>query len=178
MEDIDDIKEKVKEKLIQYELDSFEELDDKTLKRLCEIELCISEMEANSKELEKKLKATIPNITRIISSDKVSITKKTAYNNPIIIKYIELSKNDFPDIFNEEKIKRLEKNYIELSEIYNKVIDNIIDNYNEENEKKLLLSEVENLKKEVNNLKDIINEKNKELSFYNNKNNKVIRMKK
>lgn len=175
MDSIDKINEKIKEKLVAYDLTLFEELDDKTLKRLYEIETCISEMESEAKELDKKLKATKPNVTKIISYDKVSITKKTAYNNPIIIKYIELSKDNFPDYFNEEKIKNMEKSYEELNDMYNKVIDNIIDDYNKENEKTLLIETIETLKKENDTLKKIIEEKDRDIELINvKKNNKII----
>lgn len=173
MDSIDNINEKIKEKLANYDLIPFEELEDKTLKRLYEIETCISEMELDAKELEKKLKATKPNVTKIISSDKVSITKKTAYNNAIIIKYIELSIVKFPDYFNEEKIKKMEKSYEELKAMYYKVIDNIIDDYNKENEITLLTETINTLKKDNDILKVIIGEKDKEL-LSKEKSNRVI----
>lgn len=171
----DDIDERIKEKLITYNLTRFEELDDKTQKRLQEVELRIYELENNAKELIKRLKATRPNITNIISSDKVSITKKTAYNNPIIVQYIEFSKREFPDYFNEEKINKMEKKYDELKETFDKVMDNIIDYYNNEEDMALLSETIETLKKENNILKEIIAEKDRQLlNLKRNKINKVI----
>lgn len=176
MGSIGEINEKIKEKLTQFGMASFDELDEKTLKRLYEIESCISDMEVTSRELEKKLKTVQPNITRIISSDKVSITKKTAYNNPIIIQYMTMSIEKFPDLFNENKIKKLEENYINLNDMYNKVIDNIIDDYNKEHENILLLDEINVLNRQIGYLKEIINEKNQEI-LKAKRNNKVINFK-
>lgn len=165
--------EKIKDNLNKFGLTAFEELDDKTLKRLNEIESCICDMEINSKELEKRLKDIQPNITRIISSDNVSISKKTAYNNPIIIKYIEMSIESFPDFFNERKVSKLEQNYIELYDRYNKVINNIIDDYNIEHENELLSEKINELNNKINNLKQILNEKNQEITNVK-RNNKII----
>ncbi|WP_026882028.1 hypothetical protein [Clostridium akagii] len=168
-----DVKEKIREKLINYELTTFDKLEDKTVKRLSEIETCVSEMESEAKELEKRLKDLKPNVTKIIACDKVSITKKTAYNNPIILRYIETSIKNFPDYLNEQKIEKMQKNYDELNDMYYKVIDNIIEDYNRKNERILLLEAIDNLKKENDTLREIISEKDKEI-LNAKKNNKVI----
>ncbi|GEM_PF-7030508 len=173
MENAHKINERIKEKLVECDLISFEELDNKTLKRLYEIETFVSDIESEARELEKKLKATKPNVTKIISCDNVSITKKTAYNNQIIIKYIELSINKFPDYFNEKKIKKMERDYEELQDRYYKVIDNIIDDYNKEHDMTLLIETIDTLKNENDILRKIILEKDKELPDIK-KENKII----
>lgn len=158
-----DIEGRISEKLNKFNLGTLKNFDDKTIKRLYEIENFLYNMEVDAKKLEEKLKGFKPNITNITSSKEVSITRKTAYNNKLLKEYIEHSIEDFPDYTNEFEIKRMKDKYSELSELYNKVIDNIIDNYNKNEEINELKSQIEILTNENSTLRDIITEKERKI---------------
>lgn len=60
-----DIEARVSEKLNKYNLGNLKDFDDKTIKRLYEIEKFLYNMEVDAKEIEEKLKGLKPNITNI-----------------------------------------------------------------------------------------------------------------
>lgn len=154
-----DIEARVSEKLNKYNLGNLKDFDDKTIKRLYEIEKFLYNMEVDAKEIEEKLKGLKPNITNITSSKDVSITRKTVYNNNLLKEYIEHSIEDFPDYTKEIEMKKIKDKYSELTELYNKVIDNIIDNYNRNEEIEELKNQIKILTNENSTLRDIITEK-------------------
>lgn len=172
---MDKIVKEIKNKLDKYELASYDELEIKTQQRLLMIEQAISTLTINLKKSINSAKESMPNITNIIKSDQVNISRKTIYNQQILKKYIELSINDLPDYFNEKKVKSLENRLDDLNKLYYKVIDNIIDDYNKD-------KQIEELKKNIN----MLTEENNRLSQYiyeqqkikNNNDSKVIPMKK
>lgn len=172
---MDKIVKEIKNKLDKYELASYDELEIKTQQRLLMIEQAISTLIINLKKSINSAKESMPNITNIIKSDQVNISRKTIYNQQILKKYIELSINDLPDYFNEKKVKSLENRLDDLNKLYYKVIDNIIDDYNKD-------KQIEELKKNIN----MLTEENNRLSQYiyeqqkikNNNDSKVIPMKK
>ena len=63
-----DIEVRIREKLNKYNLGDLKDFDDKTIKRLYEIENFLYNMEVNAKKLEEELKGLKPNITNITSS--------------------------------------------------------------------------------------------------------------
>lgn len=159
-----DIDVRIREKLNKYNLGDLKDFDDKTIKRLYEIENFLYNMEVNAKKLEEELKGLKPNITNITSSKDVSITRKTAYNNKLLKEYIEGSIEDFPDYTKENEIKKMKDKYSELNELYNKVIDNIIDNYNKNEEIEELKNQIEILKNENSTLREIITENDRKIN--------------
>ncbi len=159
-----DIDVRIREKLNKYNLGDLKDFDDKTIKRLYEIENFLYNMEVNAKKLEEELKGLKPNITNITSSKDVSITRKTAYNNKLLKEYIEGSIKDFPDYTKENEIKKMKDKYSELTELYNKVIDNIIDNYNKNEEIEELKNQIEILKNENSTLREIITENDRKIN--------------
>lgn len=120
-------------------------------------------MEVNAKEIEEKLKGLQPNITNITSSKDVSITRKTVYNNNLLKEYIEHSIEGFPDYIKEIEMTKIKDKYLELTELYNKVIDNIIDNYNRNEEIEELKNQIKILTNENSTLRDIITEKKQKI---------------
>ena len=172
---MDEIVKQIKNKLDKYELTSYDELDIKTQKRLLMIEESIDSLIVNFKKSIDSAKESIPNITNIIKCDKVSISRKTIYNQEILRKYIELSINDFPDYFNEKRVKKLENELNNLQDMYYNVIDNIIDNYDKDEEIRELKENIKNLVEENNRLTKFIYENKKREQ--NNNDNKVIPIK-
>ena len=158
-----DIEARVSEKLNKYNLKKLKDFDDKTIKRLYEIEKLLYNMEADAKDIEAKLKGLKPNITNITSSKDVSITRKTVYNNNLLKEYIENSIEDFPDYTKEIEMKKIKDKYSEVTELYNKVIDNIIDNYNRNEEIEELKNQIKILTNENSTLRDIITEKDQKI---------------
>lgn len=172
---MDKIVKEIKNKLDKYELASYDELEIKTQQRLLMIEQAISTLTINLKKSINSAKESMPNITNIIKSDQVNISRKTIYNQQILKKYIELSINDLPDYFNEKKVRSLENRLDELNELYYKVIDNIIDDYNKDNQIEELKKNINMLTEENNRLRQYIYEQQK---IKNNNDSKVIPMKK
>ena len=79
-----DIEGRISGKLNKYNLGNLKDFDDKTIKRLYEIEKFLYNMEVEAREVEEKLKDLKPNITNITFSKDVSITRKTVYNNNLL----------------------------------------------------------------------------------------------
>ncbi|QEH70030.1 hypothetical protein [Cellulosilyticum sp. WCF-2] len=153
----------VSEKLKAYNMQALDELDDKTIKRLCSIEEYILDIRSELDMFCNKIKDRRPTISSITNSDKVGITRKTIYNNPILKEYIQASIDALPDYFNEKKYKKLKEDYDELEELKNKVIDSIIDKYNTEEEINEMLDTIKMLKHEIKILNEILQEKNREI---------------
>ena len=172
---MDKIVKEIKNKLDKYELASYDELEIKTQQRLLMIEQAISTLTINLKKSINSAKESMPNITNIIKSDQVNISRKTIYNQQILKKYIELSINDLPDYFNEKKVKSLENRLDDLNKLYYKVIDNIIDDYNKDKQIEELKKNINMLTEENNRLRQYIYEQQK---IKNNNDSKVIPMKK
>ncbi len=172
---MDEIVEQVKNKLYKHDLPSYDELDVKTQQRLCMLEESINILIINLKKSIDEAKESMPNITSIIKNDKVNISRKTIYNQEILRKYIELSIDDLPDYFNERRIKKLELELNNLKDMYDKVIDNIIDDYNKDEEIKELKENIMGLVEENKRLNQYIFDNNKRKE--SNNQNKIIPIK-
>jgi hypothetical protein len=115
----------IKEKLEKYNLPSFDNISQKSMERLINVERCIQNKIEVQLDMVKKLKET--KITKVSLGKEVSIARKTLYNDEILRIYIDRSIEEEKDIFNVIKIEKLEKQIEELTKRYDDVINNIIE---------------------------------------------------
>ncbi|EJT5918383.1 hypothetical protein QTI39_01420 [Clostridium perfringens] len=165
---MDKIKENILKKFEKYNLGIYDELNEKEKLRIYEIESTLIDRNNEIIDLIAFVKKKIPNISNIIESPKVNISRKTVYNNNILKEYIENSLDDLDDYFNEKKLKKVEEKYIDLENLYDRIIVNIIENYEKEIEIERLNKIIDELNQENLNLKNYIRNKDKNNLKYNN----------
>ncbi|MEW9502156.1 hypothetical protein [Jeotgalibacillus marinus] len=114
--------------LVQNELPSTSEIPEKTLQRLINFEefsYNVEKLNADSIERIKKRKMTKVSIS---NAPELNISRKTLYNDKILLKYVEAKIEKQDDHFNELKIKKLKDQYHELKLQYDKITDHLLDN--------------------------------------------------
>ena len=109
-----------------YGLGSYEELDKKTKDRLLQVQTVITNTEKKANLLIKELKECQLSKSSIISSDEISFSRKTLYNDDILNAYIDKALENSADYFGENKYKSLQNKYEELKELYQQVISNAV----------------------------------------------------
>lgn len=113
--------------LIQEGLPSSSEIPKKTLQRILDFERYAGNIEfQNGVAIEDMKKRKMTKLA-VSKSSKLNISRKTLYNDKILLKYVETRIEKQPDHFNEKKIKRLQDQNRELKLQYNKITDHLLD---------------------------------------------------
>jgi len=124
---LEELIKKINDILSQNDLPSTNEIPEKTLQRLINFEEYANNVEklnTDSIEEVKKRKMTKVSISK---SPELNISRKTLYNDKILLKYVEAKIEKQADHFNEERIKKLQDQYHDLKLQYDKTTDHLLD---------------------------------------------------
>ncbi|WP_281975000.1 hypothetical protein [Halobacillus litoralis] len=125
---MEEVIKRINDILVQNELPSTSEIPEKTLHRLIDFEeyACnVEKLNADNIEGIKKRKMTKVSISNAL---ELNISRKTLYNDKILLKYVEAKIEKQGDYFNELKIKKLKDQYHDLKSQYDKITDHLLDN--------------------------------------------------
>jgi len=155
------------------------ELTSKSLERIVKAEEIIKITEEENELLIKKIKENELSISFFANDKKIGITRKSIYLDKHLLNYLNFRIKEKKDYFNLNRIRYLDDKYDELELNYNKLLDNIIDNFD-------IKMQVEDYKKTINDLleenkalKDIVKDKQRDVMRLNNelKSYKIIKLK-
>lgn len=161
--DDDSLRKIVDEKLTAFNMTSFDILPDKTKKRLIETEFFIQRL---NKDIEKRvdlIKNDCLTRLKLSNSDITSYSRKTSYNDSVLNKYIEYSIKNEPDYFNARELNKIKNDYKLLKNLYDNLLDSIIDLENLKLQIKELEEDIISLNKDKDKLRIII--KNKDVKI-------------
>lgn len=142
-------------KLESNNLPKFETLSEKQKERINKLELFINENKKKCTSLIGEMKCLRLTKVNIANSNKVGLSRKTLYNDKILLRYIEISISEQDDYFNENKLTKLQKDFNNLKNQYDKLLENIIDNNSVKYKIKKCEEELMQLNIENENLKKI-----------------------
>lgn len=118
---------KINNVLIQNNLPPVSEISKKTLQRLINFEEYADSIEKlNSVSIEEIKKRKMTKVS-VSNAPGLNISRKTLYNDKILLKYVEARIEKQPDYLNEVKLKKLKNKYDELEEQYDKITDHLLD---------------------------------------------------
>lgn len=157
------LKDIVNAKLYSFNMESLDKLENKTVKRILETEFFIQYSNKRISDSIDEIKSNLISITNLAKSDIITCSRKTLYNDKVLNKYIEKSAEIETDYFNSKELKKVQNNYNDLSNLYDKLLVNIIDIYELKSQIKELNKEILNLHEEKNNLYECLVEKDKEI---------------
>lgn len=157
------LKDIVNAKLYSFNMESLDKLENKTVKRILETEFFIQYSNKRISDNIDEIKSNLISITNLAKSDIITCSRKTLYNDKVLNKYIEKSAEIETDYFNSKELKKVQNNYNDLSNLYDKLLVNIIDIYELKSQIKELNKEILNLHEEKNNLYECLVEKDKEI---------------
>lgn len=157
------LKDIVNAKLYSFNMEDLDKLENKTAKRLLETEFFIQYSNKCIGENIAKIKSNLISITNLANSDIITCSRKTLYNDKVLNEYIKNCAENETDYFNSKELKKVQNNYNDLSNLYNKLLVNIIDIYDLKSQIKELNKEIFNLYEEKNNLYECLIEKDKEI---------------
>ena len=167
--DIDDsvVKERVLEKLEFFNMPPYNELNKKTQEKLLEVEkfICKSEdIVSQSLNIIKDNSLTKSNIAK-----NVSFSRRTLYNDKVLVEYIEKCSKIKSEQSSESELKNLHIKYQNLKNLYDNILESLIDMQDLKLTNKKLNKE--NIQLEQNNveLNKLIIEKDKTISQLQNK---------
>lgn len=124
---MEEVIKKINDILTQSNLPSTNEIPEKTLRRLINFEEYSSNVEKlNADSIEEIRKRKMSKVS-ISNSPELNISRKTLYNDKILLKYVELKLEKQIDYFNEIKLKKLQDQYHDLKLRYDKITDHILD---------------------------------------------------
>lgn len=155
------------------------ELPSKSLDRIIKAEKIIKFTEEENEVLINKIKENELNISFFAHDKKIGITRKSIYLDEYLLNYLNFRIKEKKDYFNLNRIKYLDDKYADLESNYNKLLDNIIDNFD-------IKVQVEDYKKTINDLleenkalKNIVKDKQRDIVRLNNelKSYKIIKLK-
>ena len=150
------LKDIVNAKLYSFNMESLDKLENKT-------EFFIQYSNKRISDNIDEIKSNLISITNLAKSDIITCSRKTLYNDKVLNKYIEKSAEIETDYFNSKELKKVQNNYNDLSNLYDKLLVNIIDIYELKSQIKELNKEILNLHEEKNNLYECLVEKDKEI---------------
>ena len=157
------LKDIVNAKLYSFNMESLDKLENKTVKRILETEFFIQYSNKRISDNIDEIKSNLISITNLAKSDIITCSRKTLYNDKVLNNYIEKSAEIETDYFNSKELKKVQNNYNDLSNLYDKLLVNIIDIYELKSQIKELNKEILNLHEEKNNLYECLVEKDKEI---------------
>lgn len=150
-------------KLIAFNMPPLNTLNNKTIKRLLEIEFFIqysNELINESLDVIKRNTLTKQNLDK---SDIITCSRKTFYNDKILKEYIENCIKNEPDYLNFKQLKKIQDEYNTLKNLYDELLTSIIDNLELKQTIKELEKEVLFITEEKENISNLIMEKDKEI---------------
>ena len=163
------LKDIINAKLSSFNMESLDNLENKTVNRLLETEFFIQYSHKCISSKIKEIKSNIISITNLANSDIVTCSRKTLYNDKVLNEYIEKCSKVEVDYFNDKELKKVRSNYENLSKLYDKLLVNIIDIYDLKSQIKEVNKELINVYEEKNNLYQCLVEKDKEIYELKNK---------
>ncbi|MBD8007073.1 hypothetical protein [Bacillus norwichensis] len=113
--------------LTQINLPPTDAIPEKTLQRLINFEEYASNVEKLNTESIEEIKKRKMTKVSISNSPELNISRKTLYNDKILLKYVEAKIEKQVDYFNEKKLMKLQEQYQELKLQYEKVTDHLLD---------------------------------------------------
>ncbi|WP_144460376.1 hypothetical protein [Siminovitchia fortis] len=113
--------------LTQINLPPTDAIPEKTLQRLINFEEYASNVEKLNTESIEEIKKRKMTKVSISNSHELNISRKTLYNDKILLKYVEAKIEKQVDYFNEKKLMKLQEQYQELKLQYEKVTDHLLD---------------------------------------------------
>ena len=130
---------------------STNEIPEKTLQRLINFEEYANNLEKlNTDSIEEVKKRKMTKVS-ISNSPELSISRKTLYNDKILLKYVEAKIEKQTDHFNDGRIKKLQDQYHDLKLQYDKITDHLL-------ETSILQAEILQYKKRI---EELIQDKNR-----------------
>lgn len=124
---MEEVVKKINDILTQNNLPSTNEISEKTLQRLINFEEYASNVEKlNTDSIEEIKKRKMTKVS-ISNSPELKISRKTLYNDKILLKYVESKLEMQVDYFNETRIKTLQDQYNDLKLQYDKITDHLLD---------------------------------------------------
>lgn len=142
---IDVIKSLIEKKLEISELPLFNVIDTKTQERITQIERYNIRTSRKVKLLVAKAKELRLTATSITNDSSVKFSRKTAYNNKLLLDYMNILIDEEEDYFNEKENERLQRQFNELEERYNNIVSKVL-------ETKIMEMEIKYLKAQIKNL--------------------------
>lgn len=124
---MDEYIENIDSMLVQFGLPSSSEIPKKTIQRIIDFERYAGNVELQNDMAIEGLKKRKMTKLSVSKSDEVNVSRKTLYNDKILLKYVESRIKIQPDYLNEKKIKRLQDHNQELKSQYDKITDHLLD---------------------------------------------------
>ncbi|WP_195251639.1 hypothetical protein [Romboutsia sp. 1001713B170207_170306_H8] len=156
----------ISEKLKAFDMPHYDTLSKKTQEKLLEVEGFINKSEyviSNSLDTIKQFSLTKSNI-----AENTSFSRRTLYNDKVLVEYIEkCSKMEF-DYSNGSELKNFKIKYNELKELYDNILYSVIDIQDLKLSNKKLNEELFNMEKQIEDLQKLIIEKDRTISELQN----------
>lgn len=127
------------------------ELSPKTLDRLIKLESYIEEVEQINKKQVADIKGRKLTKSFIANTSELGISRKTLYNDKVLLKYVDLKILEQKKYFNEKSYIKLKEAYEDLEKQYEKVTDHLLEN-------SILKAEIFQCKRQID---DLIIDKNR-----------------
>lgn len=124
---MEEVVKKINDILTQNNLPSTNEISEKTLQRLVNFEEYASNVEKLNTDSVEEIKKRKMTKVSISNSPELKISRKTLYNDKILLKYVESKLEMQVDYFNETRIKKLQDQYNDLKLQYDKITDHLLD---------------------------------------------------
>ncbi|MDG0029963.1 hypothetical protein MMB68_10385 [Priestia sp. Y58] len=153
------ITEVVAKKLEEFGLPDLNNIPQKSINRLVSVETYLQRARSEQNSLIKELKEKKITKVSIVSAQEVNISRKTLYNDQILKEYIDKSIQNESEIFNEDEISKLKLQVKELTEEYEKLLNNVIDHHLLRMENRGLQQELNDKYEEIKTWKEIDMEK-------------------
>lgn len=124
---MEEVIKRINDILTQNSLPSTNEIPEKTLQRLINFEEYASNVEKLNRDSVEEIKKRKMTKVSISNSPELNISRKTLYNDKILLKYVESKLEEQDDYFNETRIKKLQNQHNDLKFQYDKITDHILD---------------------------------------------------
>lgn len=173
------INEIIKDNISDIKELNYDYIPKKSLDRIVKVEKIIQELKKNNNMLLESIKNNKLSVSYFAEDKKLGITRRSIYADEYLIKYINKKVEEQEDYFNFGRLKYAnEKNEL-LQEEYNKVMDNIIDNFDIKMNIENLKTNINELLEENNKLRDMVKVQQKTINHLNNelKSYKIIKLK-
>lgn len=124
---MDEYVENLNSILIQNGLPSSSEIPEKTLQRIIDFERYAKNIASQNDMAIEGLKQRKMTKLSVSQSGKIIFSRKTLYNDKILLKYVESRIEKQSDYFNEQRIKRLQEHNQVLKSQYDKITNRLLD---------------------------------------------------
>lgn len=153
----------ISEKLKAFGMPHYDSLSKKTQKKLLEVEGFINKSEYVISDTIKQFSLTKSNI-----AENTSFSRRTLYNDNVLVEYVENCNKMKFDYSNEIELKNLKIKYNELKELYDNILYSVIDIQNLKLSNKKLNEDLFNMEQQIEYLQKLIIEKDKTISELQN----------